>query len=262
MFRRKTAARLLIRFGTFIQSLAVSVMKPKDLISFGKDHYSLKSTIEGWAQKELVDRGLYPEESDILEKIPAKKGELLLLGVGGGRDAVPLIKHGFKVTGVDNVPGMVRRAEKNIQEKGLEFSGLVQDFTELDVKESFYDVIWICSNSMYSGIPTRRWRIRTLERIKKALKTGGFFACQFFIKERPTQTPLAELGRKISAVFTLGNFGYEKGDTLFYNKEFSHIFFSEDEVRAEFEEAGFQIVFLKNFKTGRGGAVLRKPSVS
>lgn len=61
------------------------------------------------------------------------------------------------------------------------------------------------------------------------------------------------------AYATLGNTEYEKGDTLYYDNEFIHFFISEEEVKAGFIKAGFEITYSKIFESGRGGAILRKP---
>jgi hypothetical protein len=58
----------------------------------------------------------------------------------------------------------------------------------------------------------------------------------------------------------MGNLQYEPGDRLAGDSEFIHVFSSEDEMRPEFEEGGFEVVTIQTSRESRvGGAVLRKP---
>ena len=98
---RTIFAKYLIHIGSFIQSLAVVVMKPDDLIGFSRMSYDAPRSIDSWAEASLVDSGLSEDEQKALEYLPEKSGELLLLGVGGGREAIPLGRMGFNITAVD-----------------------------------------------------------------------------------------------------------------------------------------------------------------
>jgi SAM-dependent methyltransferase len=256
---RITSARFLIRFGGFIQSLALMVMRPNDLVEFGRQTYAGERMVEGLGRQDLVYPCLHPDEQALLERLPLKKGRLLLFGVGGGREAIPLAKLGFEVTGVDFVSEMVEKAKKNAASHGVKIEGLVQEISQLDVLANSYDVVWL-SSAMYSCIPTRSRRIATLKRISKALKPGGYFLCQFRWAAKDGPAPLWELVRKIFAFLTLGNLWYEKGDKLSFNMEFIHGFVQEDEIRSEFAEGGFEVMYLHIAEEILlGGAVLKRP---
>lgn len=258
MFKRQKIAKSIIRIGQFVQSLAVVVMRPKDLVEYGREFYASTDIIKGWSQSEKLAQGLHPEEKELLKRVPIKRGKLLLLGVGGGRDAIPLAEMGFQITGIDNVPQMIKSAQENLRERGLEISGLVQDITCLELEENHYDVVWLCSNGMYSGLPTRNWRVKMLKKINQALKSDGYVVCQFLYENVTTNRTSGDLLRKIFAYLSLGNIKYERGDRLYYHNEFVHFFSSEKEVKTEFGEAGFKTYFFNIFKSGRGGAILQK----
>ena len=176
--------RFLVRFGKFVQSLALMVMKPDDLDEYTRQMYSRSNHVDAWSGDEILNRGLYPREEKYLEHIPVKKGSLLLLGVGGGREAIPMAERGFEVTGVDFVPEMVKRAEENALKKGLKINGSVQNISELNFPDSTFDIVWLSYN-MYSGVPTRKKRIRMLKKINKILDSNGYFLCQFFWYSKP-----------------------------------------------------------------------------
>jgi 2-polyprenyl-3-methyl-5-hydroxy-6-metoxy-1,4-benzoquinol methylase len=251
-------ARLLIRLGRFIQSLALMVMRPNDLVEFSRQTYARKKMVEDCGRQDLAYPGLHPDEQALLERLHPAEGRLLLLGVGGGREAIPLAQMGFEVTGVDFVPAMVDKAKENAARHGLKIEGLAQEISKIDVPAGAYDVAWL-SAAMYSCVPTRGRRVEMLQRISKALKPGGYFICQFRWDTGNETSRIWELARKVVAFLTVGNLWYEKGDMLSNNIEFIHAFSQEDEVRSEFAGGGFEVL---HFHIAEeiliGGAVLRK----
>ncbi len=247
----------ILSCGEFIGSLAVAVMRPRDLIEFGRRTYAQKSTVAGWADDEVTRAGLNPDEEALLNKIPLRKGRLLLLGVGGGREAIPLAQCGFAVTGLDFIPEMVELAKENALRNGVTIDGLVQELSRLDLAPEAYDVVWL-SAAMYSCIPTRKRRTAMLRKIHRTLAAGGFFICQFYWDNTAGRNRFAELLRHAFAFATLGNFRYEPGDRLWFQREFVHAFSSRKKLRAEFTAAGFTISDLSVSGAARGGAVLKK----
>lgn len=257
---RVRLARGLLRLGTFIQSLPVLVMRPDDLVEFGRQTYAKPHDVEAWAEHGLVDSGLTEEERELLAAVPEGTGRLLLLGVGGGREAIPLARMGFRVTGVDFVPAMVERAVENAVARGVHIEGLVQEISQLDVPAEAYDVVWL-SRGMYSCVPTRSRRVGMVRRIARALKPGGHFFCQFHWNPQARHSPRGLFVRRLVAACTLGNLAFEEGDTLWLNVEFVHQFSSEDALRSELEEGGLAVerIMTREGST-RGAAVCRKPS--
>lgn len=256
---RTAAGRFLTRFGRFMQSLAVMVMRPDDLVEFSRLAYSSPAAVENWGKKGQGEARLDPTEQALLEKVPMKKGRLLLLGVGGGREAIPLAKMGFSVTGVDFIPDLVRQAEKNALDHGVAIQGLVQEMTKLDVAPDSYDLACLFT-AMYSCVPTRARRVEMLKRVLAALKAGGYFLCQFQYHSPLPSSPKADRLRKIFAYLTLGNIHHEKGDMVWREAEFIHTFWSEELLRSEFEQSGFQVVELNIPRNSLwGSAILRKP---
>lgn len=258
---RISIAKKLIRLGAFVQSLAVPLMRPDDLTEFGKLSYSRSTSINEWTGSSVIQSGLKTEERSLIGKIPVNKGSLLLLGIGGGREAIPFAKLGFKITGLDFIPEMVKKAGENMEKAGFKMEGLVQDLLDLKLDKEHFDVVWL-SSLMYSSIPTRRKRIVMSGRIFDSLKPGGYFACQFHWSEKKGRSLLAEFLRKLTALITMGNFRYQRGDKLWYNLEFTHIFSSKEELSSEFEESGFKITDLNISGQSNGEILLYKPEDS
>lgn len=122
---RITLARRLISLGKLVQSLALMVMKPDDLVEFSRQTYARSHNVASWAGDQTVSHGLRPEELALVEQLSARCGQLLLLGVGGGREAIPLAQMGFDVTGVDFVPAMIEAAKANAARASVRIEGIV-----------------------------------------------------------------------------------------------------------------------------------------
>lgn len=256
---RVFVARFLIRLGLFIEGLSIMIMKPADLIHFSRQKYAKLKSIRGWDRQDIVDAGLNPLEQELTESIPIKKGSILLLGIGTGREAIPLAQMGFDVTGVDYIPEMVQLAVDNARQRDLSIKGLVQDISLIDVPDRTYDVIWL-SSTMYSCIPTRAKRVLMMKRLRAALKNNGLILCQFQWSAQPSLTQKVKITRKLFSWFTLGNLTYEEGDILWGNVEFIHCFSSEKDLVSEFEHANLLVdqLLLPPGRIARGGAILKK----
>jgi SAM-dependent methyltransferase len=236
-------ARRLISLGRLVQSLAVMIMSPDDLVEFSRQTYARPNNVASWASEQLIREGLNPEETALVEQLPAKDGKLLLLGVGGGREAIPLAQMGFDVTGTDFVSSMIEAAKANAERAGVQIHGFVQELSRLEVPPESYDVVWL-SARMYSCIPTRIRRVEFLQRVHRALRPGGHFFCQFYWGAPEKFSSGVEWVRRAFSIFTLGNRAYEPGDALLNNIEFIHGFQSEDELRTEFAAGGFHLAHL------------------
>jgi ubiquinone/menaquinone biosynthesis C-methylase UbiE len=255
---RISLARFLLKLGAFVQSLPVVVMKPDELIEFSRQTYAQPEDVKSWSENEIVDEGLSSDEEDLLLDVQIKTGNLLLLGVGGGREAIPLAKMGFQVTGVDFVAEMVDRAKVNTSARGVVMNGLVQEISNLDVPADTYNVVWL-SRAMYSCVPTRKRRVEMVRRIAHTLMPGGYFLCQFHWDVRSRVSDIGLFLRRMIATCTFGNLEYEEGDMLWGNIEFIHAFRLEDTIRSELEEGGLSVVRIRLDPLSiRGGAICRK----
>lgn len=255
---RKFLIRFFLRLGGFIQSLAVVVLPPRDLLEFNRQVYSTAGRVETFSNPDYVDSGLNSGENDLLSHLPSRKGELLLLGMGGGREAIALAKKGFTVTGIDFIPEMVKQSEVNARRHGIVIDALVQDVNGLDFQEQRFDVIW-AGFGQYSTIPTRKRRTFLATKITTMLKPGGYFVCQFYIGKPQRYAPIAQFIRFMVAMVCCGNLWYEKGDMLWGNSEFLHAFPSIQDVKNEVEPCGFKLIHSYDVAGDeRGGVVFEK----
>lgn len=247
----------LVRAGRYVQSLALMVMKPDDLLAFNLDTYSRADSVEAWGRDDLIESGLNPEESSLLQNLSMREGQLLLLGAGGGREAISLARAGFQVTVLDFVPAMVETCLAHAKKRGLNLRGEVLEVSRFEGRGRVFDVIWI-SGGLYSSIPSRRRRVEMLRRLKGSVGSGGVIVCQWYWRDAHRLSPLAEAGRTLFSTLTRGNLFYEKGDILLSHREFIHAFSSRQDLEREFREAGLEPACLVlSEEWSRGGCLLR-----
>lgn len=251
-------AKCLIKLGRFIQALAVTVMKPDDLIEFSRQSYAKNHEVEAWSQKEWIESGLTPEEIRLVNEIPIDNGNLFILGTGGGREAIFFAQKGIHVTAIDFVPEMVEETLKNARIFGVKIDAFTQEISNINASKNFFDFIWI-SMGLYSAVPTRKRRINMLKQLYISLKPGGHLFCMFHWDPNIGKASVGEYARKMTAFLTLNCF-YEKGNILWGYSEFLHAFTSEIMLKKEFIEGGFEIRSIHlNEYTKRAGAILIKP---
>jgi ubiquinone/menaquinone biosynthesis C-methylase UbiE len=256
---RGSLFRVLFRLSGWIRSLSVFVMKPEDLIAFTRRTYGEPGQVKCWNDPTLVERGLQEQELGLLDALPVRAGRLLLLGVGGGREAIPLARKGFEVTGVDFVPEMVARAQAEALRSNLEMEGLVQDIVRLDLPPASFDVVWF-TTGLYSSVPTRARRVALLRKLHSALRPQGCAVCQFIWGSNGSvHSPRGIRMGRLIARLTFGNREFEEGDQLWNEREFSHQFLDEDGLRSEFAAGGFSVLRLDvTAELGMGEAILVK----
>lgn len=259
MNNRISISRFCLKIGAFIQTLPIAIMKPDDLIEFGRQCYGKTSKVLSWSEDFLIDSGLTSSEKALISSVKNSDGNLLLLGLGGGREAIPFANMGYHVTGVDFIPEMVENALQNANDRDVQVEGLVQEISELDVPDNSFDLVWL-SKAMYSAIPSCTRRVNMLQKIYNALKPGGELICQFKVGIDLENYGKEEKIRKAIAMSPFGNKAYELGDILWLNIEFIHLFNSEDDIRSEIEQGGLIINKIHiDYNSYNGSVICEKP---
>jgi len=110
------------------------VLRADDAVELGRSLFPVRFIL---VQPKMVFSGLTAFEKMWLKEIGSDRGRLLLLAVGGGREAISLAKAGFRV-GVDFIPEMVAGAQANAEKAGVHMDGLVQG---IDWTRIFHQII-------------------------------------------------------------------------------------------------------------------------
>ena len=185
---------------------------------------------------------------------------MLILGGGGGREALWFARQGWQVAAVDFSARMLQQTRERMAERQFASSGWVGDIARLDAPPGSFDLVWV-SMFLYSTVLNRARRIAMLRRIHDALAPGGVLVVSFHWQPEARSGRTGVMVRKLIAWLTLGNLGYENGDLLFGTLEFRHAFHREQDLCAEFDAGGFEILHggpIVFHGMGRGGAILRK----
>lgn len=108
-----------------------------------------------------------------------RRGTLLSLGEGEGRNAIFLAKHDFSVTALDLSDVGLSKAKKLAQEAGVAIETIVADLSDYTIPRESYDVIV----SIFCHLPSELQK-RVNANIVNALKPGGFLILEGFSKDQ------------------------------------------------------------------------------
>jgi SAM-dependent methyltransferase len=255
---RIALAKLLVHAGELLRTLPVVVLRPSDMLESSR--LTNEQVADRYQALNVVDRGLTSDELALLEKVAAPIGRVLILGGGGGREAVWFAQQGWQVAAVDLSPHMLQAARDAMAQRQLAFDGWVGDVALAELPGESYDLIWM-STFLYSWILNRKRRIAMLRRIRDALKPGGALVVSFYWHPGARSGPKAVLLRRALAWLTLGNIQYENGDTVLDALDISHAFSTEHELQAELAAGGFDGSDGRSIRVegiGPGAAVLHK----
>lgn len=105
----------------------------------------MKSTYDDYYQSEALFGDPYRELMEFFAQYP-NRGKLLDVGCGQGRDAIPLARIGYEVTGIDCSEVGIKQMLATGQEEGLNLTGIVGDMYAFD---RFQDYEVILLNSLF-----------------------------------------------------------------------------------------------------------------
>jgi 2-polyprenyl-3-methyl-5-hydroxy-6-metoxy-1,4-benzoquinol methylase len=116
----------------------------------------------------------YQELQDYFQKYP-KKGRLLDLGSGQGRDSIFLASIGYQVTAIDSSKVGVSQMLSKTHKKGLKIKGIIADVLDVQVEEKF-DIILF---DMLLHTFEKHQQIDLLKKFSGNLRANGIFCIVF-----------------------------------------------------------------------------------
>jgi len=139
-----------------------------------------------WNERYEREEYVYgTEPNNFLEKSVhhfPKKGRVLCLAEGEGRNALFLTKNGYHVCATDISTAGQKKAKKLAQSHGLSFEYIVADINDFDIGENQWDMIV----SIYAHTSSET-RHKTLQKILTGLKNGGIFLLEAYHPNQLTQ---------------------------------------------------------------------------
>ena len=123
--------------------------------------YYNKNALEYFKKTYKADMNI---QYELFLKYIGKKGKILDLGCGSGRDSLYFKKIGYDVDAIDGSEELCKLASKytNIPVKCMKFN-------ELDMVD-YYDGIWACSSLVHIN---KNELIEVLKKVRMALKNNG-----------------------------------------------------------------------------------------
>jgi SAM-dependent methyltransferase len=189
-----------------------------------------------------VDHGLDPWEQKTYGELIRQTDRVLLIGCGSGRDLIPLVERGYKVTGLDPVPELVDLAKANLARRGLS-APVHAGFIETWDPPEMYDVV-LFSGACYSYVRPSARRAATLRRIRTRLTAEGRIIINYMGLVR--QSPLSTELTRLSAIVSRADWRPERGDCFSRDYRVQPILrcehlFAPGDVARECESAGLRV---------------------
>jgi SAM-dependent methyltransferase len=205
------------------------------------------------AETEVIARetALMPEEEMLLARHLAPGRRLLDVGCGAGREAIGFARAGLEVVGIDVAPAMVARARERARAAGLAIEFAVGEPLTWTATGAPFDAIYF-SPGIYSHIPGRARRVRTLARLQELLAPGGLIVLgPILAPPLPwlSRTRLVDALRAIGRRCGLGRLA-EPGDHYYrghalerapVSYRYVHRFRTHTEAEAELADAGLVV---------------------
>ena len=255
-FWRLWVARQVQRFVRIVEYFVLAFLRPEDLIENNRQYYDFPMLVQSYSELEILR--LNSVENYVLEHFAEpRKGKVLILGCGGGREAYTMAQQGWEVFGIDQVASMIQEGEKRNKED-LNIKWFCRDFTKgIGLEGTQVDFICMWDN-LYNLIPTRKLRIKILEDCRVHLKPDGIcsmtFACS---RPHSLLKRVAYILQKMLAWILGGNPDGEIGDLL-KRGLFTHHFSSVEEVIEEANLAGLNLIWADT--VGAQKMLILKPS--
>lgn len=151
-----------------------------------------------------------------------KKGDLLDLGIGEGRNALPFTFSGFNIDGVDISETAIKRCEENLTPKDSTINLISSDLRKYDIKKDNYTII-IAANVLNFF---RKSEIDIIiKKIKEGLKEDGLVYLSVFSTLEPRYNSIKTNKKQVE-------------ENTFYIDEkdsFAH-FFTQEELNKYFSD--------------------------
>lgn len=130
-------------------------------------------------EEEIFTKNTEQEVIFLKYELNLRKGAKILdIGCGTGRHSIALAREGFRMTGVDISPSMLKIATAKAKEEGVELTLIESDAQDISFKEEFDAVICLCEGALSllgSQDDPFLHDYRILENIYHTLKPG----CKF-----------------------------------------------------------------------------------
>ena len=199
--------------------------------------------------------GLWAWETNVINRYFGESSAIAVLGAGGGREVLALRKLGFSADGWECQGDFAEVANRLLVEDGFEPSVSVAPRDTCPSGERGYTAA-IVGWGTYTLIQGRRRRIAMLRALRDRVVEGSPVLVSFYARKEAERRYQLVAAIANAARVPLGRERAEVGDHLEPN--FVH-YFTEEELRAELEEAGFVMALYQRHPYGHAVAHATSP---
>lgn len=247
------------RVARALDFFSMGILRPRDIVEWNRRYYSNPAIVSSWSR--ACEIGLHPEEAALVDRFFPQPGTALVLGCGGGREAIALAKRGWEVVAMDNSPNLLAAARNNAVEAGVQVEWRCQDLSQGIPLDCSFDLICLFGQ-LYTLIPGRKRRVELLKACRNVLEPEGVSLVTFNTCVPPSRKEIrAHRCRKALAWLVRGNGEIELSDRCFYGQAFHHFFSSRAEIIEEAATADLGVVAIEmELASRQGAAVLKRVS--
>jgi SAM-dependent methyltransferase len=243
---RRTAATILFHVGRTADRVArVSaylVAGIRRIADIQDDHR--RSWERFYTHHPSHDSSLMRWEAEVVDQFVQPDTDVLLIGCGSGRDLMPLLERGCRVTGIDPSETALTIASGILQTRGRSAILLTGFFEDIPIAATFETVIF--SYYAYASIPMSGRRRAALEKAATLLKPGGHVVVSH---AAGGARPRAAFGRvaRLAGALSRSDWRIEPGDLVWSDRvdppaiSYTHIF-EDGELEAEARAAHLRTV--------------------
>ena len=183
-------------------------------------------------------------EAEVVDQFVRPGTDVLLVGCGSGRDLMPLLDRGCRVTGIDPSETALTIANDTLVTCGRSAALLRGFFEDIPIAGTFETVIF--SYYAYASIPMSRRRRAALEKAAALLKPGGHVVVSHAAGGSRPRVVLGRVGR-LAGAFTRSDWRIEPGDLVWSDRLdqpsicYTHIF-EDGELESEARDAHLRTV--------------------
>jgi len=160
---------------------------PAKVSSLGSKELSLvfynsigKDGLSGFSKKAW-DRAILKQVESLLHK----DQRILDVGCGYGRMALPLLKKGYDIYGIDLSKKYITELKRDLSSGSLKSRFRVADMCDLPFGNAEFDVV-LCLWSVIDELLLRKDQVRAVKEMKRVLKKGGFAFIEGHLYFEPT----------------------------------------------------------------------------
>ncbi|MGB5693448.1 MAG: methyltransferase domain-containing protein [Flavobacteriaceae bacterium] len=184
-------------------------------------------TYDKYYQTENLFGEPYPELIKFLAEYP-KKGKVLDLGCGQGRDAIPLARLGYAVTGIDNSKVGIYQMNQTGKDENLNLVGRVEDIYAFDKFDEF-DII-LLDSMFHFAKKDREKEVELIKKIISKIKKGSLVV-----------VCIQDTGKKVQILNQVIDF--EKQLNRLADKKFKYTF--EEHQSRHKSETGYRLIVIE-----------------